>query len=220
MLVAIDTATALASIALFSEDRVQAERTWYSDVHHTVEVMPNMVDMLRQLAVTPGQLTAVAVSLGPGSFTGLRVGLSIAKGLCLSQKISIVGVPTLDVVAYPHLNQPLPVCALIKAGRGRLCGAIYRHLDGEWQRASDYRLGTADELSSTIMEKTLFCGEIDMATERSLARNLGDKALFAPAASCLRRAGYLAELGWRRLQQSQEDDPTTLSPIYLPLPVT
>ena len=78
------------------------------------------------------------VSLGPGSFTGLRIGLSVAKGLALARQVPIVGIPTLDVVAQPHMTQPLPIWAILQAGRGRICAAQYARRKGRWRRRGDY----------------------------------------------------------------------------------
>ena len=126
MLLALDTSTRQAGIALYSSERgLLAETTWHSANRHTEELMPAIDHMLAQAGLSARDLTAVGVALGPGSFTGLRVGLAAAKGLALAHGLKLVGVPTLDFTAYPHRRQPLPAAALIPAGRGRLFWAIY-----------------------------------------------------------------------------------------------
>src|SRR3990172_5808575 len=102
MLLAIDTATQAASLALYDEDCVRAEVTWQSTGRHTSELMPRIVWMIEQASSAMSDLTGLAVSIGPGSFTGLRVGLAVAKGLALANDLPIVGVPTLDVIAQAH----------------------------------------------------------------------------------------------------------------------
>ncbi|MFC2038007.1 tRNA (adenosine(37)-N6)-threonylcarbamoyltransferase complex dimerization subunit type 1 TsaB, partial [Chloroflexota bacterium] len=104
MLLAIDTATRMAGLALYDQvaGRILGEETWYSVNNHTVELMPRLVRLLDQQGVTPDGLTGLAVSLGPGSFTGLRIGLGVVKGLALAGRLPLVGVPSLDVVAQPN----------------------------------------------------------------------------------------------------------------------
>jgi tRNA threonylcarbamoyladenosine biosynthesis protein TsaB len=214
-ILAIDTATRTASIALYDGERVRGEETWHSKRNHTVELMPSLVRLLDRQGVSPQELTGVVVALGPGSFTGLRIGLSVAKGLALALEIPLVGIPTLDALAYAQASQDLPLYAVAQAGRGRICTALYRREGRRWQRATDYRITTLADLCQQIKEPTLFCGEIDAEGVRFLRENLGQQAVVASPASCLRRAGYLAELGAQRLKWGKADDPATLSPIYL-----
>ena len=100
MLMAIDTATRGASLALYEPGRVLAEQTWQTKDNHTVEMMPSLVDMMGRQGLNPSQLTGVAVAIGPGSFTGLRIGLAAAKGLAMSLDVPLIGIPTLDILPY------------------------------------------------------------------------------------------------------------------------
>jgi tRNA threonylcarbamoyladenosine biosynthesis protein TsaB len=218
MLLALDTATRLAGIALYDGQRLLAEATWHSARQHTVELMPRVADMLDQAGLVPRDLTAVGVALGPGSFTGLRVALSVAKGLAAAHDLALLGVPTLDVVAYPHRWQPWPVCALVQAGRGRVCWALYGWQEEAWQPRGEYRLGPVDEVAAAIaaMEQVTFlAGEMMPSTAGTLLQALGERARLASPAATLRRAGYLAELAWQRRQRGGCDDPASLAPIYL-----
>jgi tRNA threonylcarbamoyladenosine biosynthesis protein TsaB len=213
---AIDTATELASIALYDADTGPREEcTWCTLKNHTVELMPTIVMVLKRQGLEADQLNALAVSLGPGSFTGLRIGLGVAKGLCLSLGIPIVGIPTLDIVAYAHCLQDLPVCAILQAGRGRICAALYERFDTGWQRVTDYHLATTEELATHVKGPTLFCGEVDGSLRGLLQAHIGKQAVIASPASGVRRAGYLAELGCRRLQSGERDDLNSLEPLYL-----
>ncbi len=99
LLLAIDTATRFAGLALYDGDIIRAEKYWLSHDNHSVELMPALVDMLAQQGFAPADLAAVGVTIGPGSFTGLRIGLSVAKGLALANRLVILGIPTLDVQA-------------------------------------------------------------------------------------------------------------------------
>jgi tRNA threonylcarbamoyladenosine biosynthesis protein TsaB len=220
MLLAIDTATRFAALALYDQGRgrVLGEEAWHSVNNHTVELMPRLVRLMDQQAVSPTDLTGLSISLGPGSFTGLRIGLGVAKGLSLAHKIPIVGVPTLDVVAQPHQAQRLPIWAVIQAGRGRICVAHYVRHRGRWRRRGDYQLTTLEELCEMEQEPSLFCGEIEAADAQLIRERLGLAVAIATPALSLRRAAHLAELGWERLVRGDSDDPATLSPIYLQHP--
>jgi tRNA threonylcarbamoyladenosine biosynthesis protein TsaB len=217
MLLAIDSATRMAGLALYdpSSGRILGEEAWYSMDNHSVELMPRLVRLLDQQGVSAGDLTGLGVSLGPGSFTGLRSGLGVAKGLALACSIPLVGVPTLDVVAQPHFAQRLPIWAILQAGRGRICAGYYLRKRGRWRRRGSYQLTTLDELCDQVERTTLFCGEIEAQGAELIRHRLGTAATVATPASSLRRAGYLAELAWGRLSVGDRDDAATLSPIYL-----
>lgn len=217
MLLALDTSTRWAGVALYDGERgLLAEYNWHSANRHTVELMPQVARMMELAGVGPQDLRAVGVALGPGSFTGLRVALAAAKGLALAHRVPLLGVPTLDAVAYGHQDAPAPVIAVIQAGRGRVCWALYAHGPAGWAAQTPYRLSTIEALADTIGRPTIVVGEL-MATDRAAlaARSGRSRVQFRPPALALRRAGYLAELAWQRYAAGQADDPATLSPIYL-----
>jgi tRNA threonylcarbamoyladenosine biosynthesis protein TsaB len=217
MLLAIDTATQFASVALYDADAVWAEHTWHSADSHTVELMPVLDRMLAQQRLSPRDLTGIVVSLGPGSFTGLRVGVSVAKGLAFAASIPLVGVPTLDALAYAHASRGLPLWAVVRAGRGRICAGFYP-VGGPRPGPDDYLLTSVDGLPVSGESSLLFVGEIDQADAGRLRQRWGERAIIASPGIALRRAGYLAEVGWRRLQRGECDDLASLSPIYLQKP--
>lgn len=220
MLLAIDTATRTASIALYHEAGVLAETTWRSKMNHTVELMPQITRLLNLAQIRKNDLRAIGVVLGPGSFTGLRVGMSVAKGLAFGCRIPLIGVPTLDAVAAPHAWQTLPILAVLAAGRGRYSIARYHATNGTTQRTSEYALVNADALIARDEFKqsnaTLVCGDIDPALTKRLHTELGAHVVVPSPAMNERRAAFLAELAWARFQRGESDDATSLAPIYLP----
>ncbi len=220
MLLAIDTATRMAGLALYDEVQgwILGEELWHSANNHTVELMPRLVRMLAVQGLGPKDLTGLVVSLGPGSFSGLRIGLSLAKGLAFGSRLPLVGVPSLDVVAEPHKAQNLPIWAVLRAGRGRVCAGNYVRSRGRWRRRGPMLLTTWTELLEQVVEPVLFCGEIDAREAETIRERLGEASLLVTPAAAPRRAGYLAELGWKRLHRGDADDAETLSPIYLPQP--
>jgi len=218
MLIAIDTATDQASLALHDGFRVRAEQTWEARRRQTSELSPRLAAAMEQVNLLPKKIRGVTVTTGPGSFTGLRIGMSVAKGLAMAQNLPLIGIPTLDVVASAQGRDRRRLAAVLQAGRKRISIAFYRWQFGGWQVQEEPRLTTWANLAEEIDEPTLFCGEVDQAGADVLAQ-LGDRAVLLPAAWRLRRAGFLAELGWQRLNQGKVDDPATLTPIYLKHPV-
>ena len=218
-LLAIDTATDSASVAIYTDVVVQAEYSWLAGGQHSQTLLPHVDRLLAQCGLRPADLGAIAVALGPGSYNGLRVGVATAKGLALALDIPLLGVPTLDVLAYPHRRTSFTVQPLLDARRGEFATARYRTWRGHWNRLDDYRLATLDEICAGVERRTLFCGEFVPAVADVLRERLGRRAHFASPADGLRRAGYLAELAWEHARTGQFDNPDTLEPIYLRRPL-
>lgn len=214
MILAIDTATQYAGLALYSQTGLTAEEAWYAGRNHTIELMPRIVRMLKSANLAAADLTALAVSLGPGSFTGLRIGLAAAKGMALPHKLPLIGVPTLEVVAYPLQGEELPVWAILQAGRGRILAGCYGRVDGQWQALDEPQLTEVKSLAAQIKSPALCTGEIDERESMILKRGSRQKAVVISPAARLRRAGYLAELAAARLEAGEKIDPDSLEPIY------
>lgn len=220
MLLAIDTATHLAGIALHDASGSRAATQWRTERNHTVELLPNVVALLAQAAAQASDIQAIVVTIGPGSYTGLRIGLSVAKGFCLAHGAALVAVPTLDVSAHAYESHPstdsgLTLCAMLQAGRGRLAVAFYRVASGEWRVAGEKFFGYAADLAAVCAnQSTFFVGEVDDATERTLRERLDERATFAPAAERSRDPRVLARLGWLKWQRGATENVETLAPIY------
>ena len=215
MLLAIDTTTRFSGIALYDADGLRMEQLWETGGNHTVELVPFISRACEVCGLVPSGLKAVAVALGPGSFTGVRVGLSAAKGIALALDIPILGVSSLDVTAYAHWRDPLPVCALVSAGRSRWCVGFYETEQGVWRRRGDLVLADAQQLTNLLDKPTLVCGELSADLRVALNSVPNGRAILASPASSARRAGFLAELAWQRLTRGERDDLASLAPIYL-----
>ncbi len=220
MLLAIDTATHFAGLALYGQDQVWAEEIWYSAMTHTVELMPRIQRILSTQQVAVESLTGIGVSLGPGSFTGLRIGLAAAKGMALPYRLPLIGVSTLDVVAYPYQEAGRPVWAIIRAGRGRIGVAGYDQVEGEWVQIVSPTLTTFEGLCDLAAEPAVFTGELDDQAVSLLRERLGQAAIIPSPALRVRRMACLAELAVARLARNQVDDLATLAPIYLQHPTS
>ncbi|MDP2952232.1 MAG: tRNA (adenosine(37)-N6)-threonylcarbamoyltransferase complex dimerization subunit type 1 TsaB [Chloroflexota bacterium] len=217
MELAIDTSSALASVALASRGEVVGELTWQTGRNHTAHLLPNLVHILGLAGVGVESLEGIIIAQGPGSFNGLRVGMSTAKGLAFALEVPLVGIGTLEAEAYPHAYTGLPLCPLFDAGRGEIATATFQRRKGQWLKLEEERLTTLEELCAHTRGRTVFCGQVSPVAAR-LREALGTKAIIPDGAALLRRAGALAELGWLRLRDGDRDDPATLQPLYLRRP--
>jgi len=218
MLLALDTSTRYGGVALTHEDRVVASHTWYSRYNHTAELMPAVVHILERGGLAATDLDGVAVALGPGGFSALRVGISAAKGLVLVAKKPIIGVGTLDLEAHPYIGSGAPVCALLEAGREEFATALFGP-DGA--RIREDRVSNAGDLMAEIEVKisgpTIFCGEGVVLWREQIESRFGANAQIVrsiPAA----RVWALAVIGQEKLAAGESDDLTTLQPEYLRMP--
>lgn len=211
MLLALDTATRTISLAIHDGAQLVIETTWRTGDYHTVELAPQAAQLLQRAHLAPDQLQGVAVALGPGSYTGLRIGLGFAKGLALAHPLALIGVPTHAILMRAQAPRPEPVMALVTAGRGRVSAARY-HWENGWQQTEAPRVLTWALLADAVREPTYFCGDIDEAGYAVLRAH--PQALLSPASHSVRRAGYLAEIGWERLRAGRTDDPAQLVPLY------
>ena len=220
MLLAIDTTTRSASVALYDGTNVVASRSWRSVVNHSAELMPAIVHLLQSRGTTPRSLDAVAVALGPGGFSALRTGLSVAKGMAMASGIPILGISSLELEAYPFRCAGQTVCALLEAGRGEAASALISHPPDFGRLRGDRISGPEDlldEVEALGLESVLFCGE-GLTPWADLVRDrMGSQAILShvpPSA----RAESLAALASNRLQAGSSDELDQLQPNYLRMP--
>lgn len=231
-LLALDTATRHTGLALLQDGDLLAELNWRSHDSQTTELAPRLSQLLAWHGVALPGVAAIAVSLGPGSFTGVRIALSVAKGIAVAQGTPLVGVSTLDATALPFLHAADSVAAVVQAGRGRVCWALYAKWPpeptaseelgwtplqlGDWQGwRTAFHLSEPQGLAQQVSRPTLFVGELTPALTEALTAALGPRALLPTAVAVGRRVAALGYLGWLRWQAGDVDDPASLSPIYL-----
>jgi tRNA threonylcarbamoyladenosine biosynthesis protein TsaB len=218
MLLAIDTSTNQTGLACYDEQGLLGECVWQSGRDHSAQLLPQLTLLLRHLGRERAEVRAVAVALGPGSWSGLRVGMSAAKGFALARGVPLIGVGTLDALLYQHERPGAATIPLIRLGRERFAtGAARRR--GDAPVAIEPRNVTLAEVAAETTGRALFCGDVDSEVREALRERLGARALFPSPAASARRPAYLAELAWQRLQAGSSDDMATLEPIYLGEPV-
>lgn len=213
MLLALDTSTAWLGLAVHGVDGLVAAASWQAGIRQSAQCVAEVEHLLARAAVPLPALAGVAVALGPGGFTSLRVGLSVAKGLCLALERPIIGISTLAATAYPYrwVAEKRMLGAVVDLGRGEAAAQWYRH----GGPVSDLVLGDAGRIAATAPTgDLLLVGEVEAALQAALAAALGPRALFAGVASPVSRVVGVAALGWERLTSGQVDDVAALRPLY------
>jgi tRNA threonylcarbamoyladenosine biosynthesis protein TsaB len=217
VLLALDTSTRNIGIAIYDGVQVFSENIWISHNFHTVELAPAVAVTLSRAGIDIQYIKLLAVATGPGSYTGLRIGMALAKGIALARHLPIIGIPTLDIVAESQPVSPgYTLAAILQVGRGRLAVGWYVPSDGHWQFNPPIQVMDVLKLSHLIHEPTMVCGELNEEQQHTLARKYKNVILASPAHS-IRRPSLLAELAWKRWQVGDVDDPATLAPTYLPI---
>ena len=214
MLLAIDTSTAQVGLALYDGNQVLSEMTWTTRQHHTTELAPALSGLLKRCSVSMDMVSALGVAVGPGSFTSLRVGLSLVKGIALARHIPVIGISTLDIIAAAQPVGKNPLAVVIQAGRKRIAVGWYKCLKNEWQAQGEVKGATIDELADEIESPTYVAGELSSDDRSRLARKRVNILLASPV-YCIRRPSILADLAWARWQKNDVDDAATLAPVYL-----
>ena len=208
-MLAIDTATEQAGVALFDGFRV-VEMSWPGGRRHTTTVLPVVESLLAIAGVDMDRVGGVAVATGPGSFTGLRVGMSLAKGLVITGDCVLVGIPTLDVAASLYRAVGMNCIALAPAGRSRVVWSSYSAGGDPTPPVNT----TFDEFLEVLPRHPdhVVAGELTPSQREAVLRIHTN--LSSPAMST-RRPSLLAELGYRRWVEGNVDEPTALEPLYL-----
>jgi tRNA threonylcarbamoyladenosine biosynthesis protein TsaB len=209
LLLALDTSTRVASVALFDGQRVISETTWLAGREHSTRLLLEVESSLARVGRTQVDVSGLVVAHGPGSFTGVRVALSVAKGIAAGLSIPAWGVSSLEVVAHAASWSELPVRAVVEAGRQRYATALF----SSGRCVGPPRLATLEQLVELVSEPTLVIGELSPEARAQLEHH--PHARLASSAACVRRAGFLVELGWRLARSGDPGDPNTLDAIYV-----
>ncbi len=216
-MLALDTSNTLASLALGpvggDTGALGAETMWHAGRSQTTTLLVEIDHLMRLVGISPSELGAVAVAIGPGAFNALRVGMSVAKGFAFSMGIPIFGVGTLDVAAQMFAYGDRPVRAFVEAGRGRVVVGDYRQANGRLHLRSALSHRTPDELGDGLLEPTILSGDLSETDRQLLSSN--PNVIIPPAAARRRRASALLDLAAPRWRDGDADDLLALEPMYI-----
>ena len=216
-ILAMDTATMVSSVAVATKDRVLAELTAETRFTHSETLVVNIEEVMRLADVKREELSAVAVSLGPGSFTGLRIGLATAKAISYALSIPLVGVPTLEILAAAFPSPGAVVAPLIDAQKGNAYFALYRSTEQGLVCEKEVAVASPQEINAIIAEinsPVMIAGDF--------ARKLVTKGIefpknasIAPITHIMPRAALVAARAFVRLENGEGKSPMELEPIYV-----
>lgn len=207
LLLALDASTRIAGVAVYDGEQVLSETNWLAGREHSTRLLVEAEAALQRSGSAPRDVTGLVVARGPGSFTGVRVAISVAKGMAAGLGAPLWGVSTLDVLAHAAATDS-PVRAVLEAGRGRFATALYVNA----QCVEPPRLATLDELVQLLCTPTFVIGELPPEARARLATET--PARVATPATSLRRAGLLAELGWRLAQSGDLGNASAVDAVY------
>ncbi len=213
MLLAVDTSNEWMGLAIYDSKQVIGERAWRGSQHHTVELAPAIQELLTRCNLTTDRLSALGIAIGPGSFTSLRVGLALVKGLAFARGIPVVGIPTLDILAQAQPASELPLVCAIQAGRGRYALGWYKNVQGVWQAEGPARVVSVEALNDEVKSLSVLCGEFTDEVRQNISENKNAKLTSREGST--RKPAVLAQLAWTRFQNGDVDDLASLAPIYL-----
>lgn len=218
MIIAIDTATEFAGLALLSAEKLLAEEIWHAGRNHTVEFAPRLETLLQRTAITPAQLTGIAVCVGPGSYTGVRIGVALAKGLALPYNLPVIGVSSPEITAQPYKTRSLPVQTIVRAGRKRIITARFGWVDNVWREIVATHITTVADLAASLTEPVLAVGEYSAAEAETLLHEGNGLVQVVGAGERTRRPGVLAALGAEKLAAGATGSLSELVPLYMKNP--
>ncbi len=216
MILAIETSSRQLGVAVSDGEKLLASyEVIGAEFPHAAELPPAVQRLLKETGTTIPQLDAVVVDVGPGSFTGLRIGLAFTKAFVFPSQRPVVGVPSLDILAAQVPHSPWPICPVLDAKQRNVYAARYRVEQGTPVRDGEFFLGPIADFLANVKGPTLFLGDGCALYRDQIVKHLGDNAHFAPPDQWLPRVATLARLGAARFASGQRDDPATLVPLYL-----
>ena len=191
-ILAVETATRCQSVAIVDDDQVLAEETKFDCSSHASTLVPTIDRMLHSINISLSQLDGLAVSIGPGSFTGLRVGLSTMMGFRVAAKLPLVTVSTLEAMAWNLIGEERVVCPMLKASRGEVYWSLFQWKEGHLVRLSEDRHGPISQLIDSIENGAVLFGDGWLASEEKLNELLGSQCISGPMEAMQNKACSVA----------------------------
>ncbi|TYQ18032.1 UNVERIFIED_CONTAM: tRNA threonylcarbamoyladenosine biosynthesis protein TsaB [Acetivibrio alkalicellulosi] len=219
-ILAIDTSTLVAAVAVMEDDKLLGEYLLNHKKTHSQKLMPMIKELLHELELKPNDIDMFAASSGPGSFTGLRIGVTTVKAMGYATSKPVVAVPTLDVIAYNILMGSYIVCPIMDARNNQVYTGLYEwnYNNNVLERVSDYLALPINELVDIIRQrgkKVVFAGDGVDIHQEYLKNELQDKCDFAPGNMRLQRASTTAHIAYMKFKKGDIDSSFEMTPFYL-----
>ena len=214
-ILAVDTSTRICSVAVVENQALLAELTLNHGHTHSTHLMPMIETLLNQCRLSVHDLDAFAVTVGPGSFTGLRIGISTVKGLAYGASKPVTGVSALEALAYQFPFASSIICPMIDARKGEVYTAGYRFVDGALAEAWPPTACAPSEVLENIPDTCLFVGNGARLYKDLISDAAGSRAFFAPLGQDYIRAVAVGLLGYQLINRRQETPLADLNPWYI-----
>jgi tRNA threonylcarbamoyladenosine biosynthesis protein TsaB len=214
----LDSSTRATSVALINKTGLLGEYFLNTGVPHSQSLLAIIDELLQRTGVGLDDIAGIAVSAGPGAFTGLRVGVSTAKGLGLAKKKPLIPVPTLDALAQAVAYSRHLVCPVLNAKKKQVYAALYSWEESGFGKLTPDLVITPAELAAKITQPVVFLGDALDEYAEEIRRMLGEHARFAPLDLWLPRASRVAELGLKELEAGRTVSAHELAPLYVRRP--
>ncbi|HET6364179.1 MAG: tRNA (adenosine(37)-N6)-threonylcarbamoyltransferase complex dimerization subunit type 1 TsaB [Nitrospirota bacterium] len=214
----IETSTKTGSVAIVSEEGVVAQYSLNIEVTHSERLMSTVDRVLKDTGLEVHDLDGFSVAIGPGSFTGLRIGLSTVKGLALATGKPIAAVPTLQALAWNLPYSLYPVCPLLDARKNEVYAALYRFAGTALVQVLPETAISIFRLAEQISEKVVFTGEGSRIFRDGIQEVFGERAVFAPHSAVLPSGAKVAEIGLDMIKSGRQAEPDRLTPLYIRRP--
>ena len=212
----IDTSGYVNAIGVVDGARVLADFTFDARSDSLEKIVANIDFALKNANLNLGDIQGFGVGLGPGSWTGIRVGVTVGKILAYSTKKPVSGVPTLEVLAYGVGNTSRLICPIINSGaRDTVYAAFYRKENGGVTRVGEYYVGDLQGLSQMVEEPAVFIGSGAQAFSKFMGQTPGSKNISIEAEEGVPKGSAVALLAAGRLGHGESDDVLSLTPLYL-----
>ena len=212
----IDTSGYANAIGVIEGERVLADFAFEARTDSLEKIVSNIDTALRSAGLTLDDVYGIGVGLGPGSWTGIRVGVTVGKVLAFSTSKPVCGVPTLEALAYSAWNESSLICPVISAGtKDTVYAAFYRNRDSNLARMGDYYVGDVRGLSKMVTEPTVLVGSEAQSYRRVISREMGSSKISIGAVAAVPNGAAVAKLAAIRLEQGHSDDVLSLTPLYL-----
>jgi tRNA threonylcarbamoyladenosine biosynthesis protein TsaB len=215
----LDTGSSTAFLGLVANGRVAARLA--CPVTSQGAALPRAVDeLLSASKLSLGDLGAIAVGIGPGSFTGLRIGLSYAKGIAMASGCAVIGVPSLDAIALASLEEAklsegTQICCVVDARKGELYAALYRVVSDGLEKVSEELLVVLEDLASRVAGDVVFAGDMRAKDAAALFSPKGHVVAVLDTSKSVERGPCVAAIGAAMISRGEIAEPATLEPMYI-----
>ncbi len=213
--IALDTSTEYLSLGIAEDKKILFEQAFLLERSHSTLLLPILGESLSRLDLSIQDIDGFIIGLGPGSFTGLRIGISMVKAMAVTLSKPVVGVPTLDCLAQSVSEKETQIVPFVDAKRNQVYAALYQRKNGSLQKRFREEVVPPEDFLKKVKGRTLFLGGGASLYREKIVEVLGLHALFADPSQDIPNPRTLLRLGMEKFSKKMFEDPRTLVPLYI-----